>query len=151
EAVCKVRVDGNATRSVQKAVKILHLFFEQVAVGQDLESSKERYRPTQLEQLRCCCDGEIFPAQSLDQPILEAMHDDLPTAEFAFNLGVDFGGLVQCEAVAMRRVADHDVTACSAELVGQALHLVHAVQFVIHWHHQCQYGTERLKHNGGFN
>src|SRR5438093_124526 len=30
EAVCKVRVYGNATRSVQKAVKILHLFFEQV-------------------------------------------------------------------------------------------------------------------------
>src|SRR5438445_263940 len=64
---------------------------------------------------------------------------------------MDFGGLVQREAVAMRRVADHDVAACSAELVGEALHLVHAVQFVIHGHHQGQKRAERLEHSGGFN
>ena len=79
------------------------------------------------------------------------MHNDLPSAKFAVDFGVDFGGLVQSEAVAMRRVADHDVAARSAELVGQALHLVHAVQFVIHRHHQCQNRAERLEHNGGFN
>src|SRR5205823_9409840 len=72
---------------------------------------------------RCCCDGEIFPTQRLDQPILKAVHHDLPTAKFGVDLGMDFSGLVQCEAVAMRRVADHDVAASSAESVGEALHL----------------------------
>jgi len=100
---------------------------------------------------RCRCDGEIFPAQRLDQPILKAVHHDLPTTKLAVDLGMDFGGLVQCEAVAMRRVADHDVAAGSAELVGEALHLVHAVQFVIHGHHQGQNRAERLEHSGGFN
>src|SRR5207247_2112330 len=100
---------------------------------------------------RCGCDGEIFPTQRLDQPILKAVHHDLPSAKFGVDLGMDFGGLVQCEAIAVRRVADHDVAACSAELVGQALHLVHAVQFVVHRHHQCQNRAKRLEHSGGFN
>src|SRR5439155_9817267 len=51
----------------------------------------------------------------------------------------------------MRRVSDHDVAASSAELIGQALHLVHAVQFVVHRHHQCQNRTEHLEHSRGFN
>src|SRR5205807_1803054 len=50
ETVCKVRVDGSPTRSFRKELKILHLFFEQVGVGQQLERSKQRNGAFQLEE-----------------------------------------------------------------------------------------------------
>src|SRR5207302_7622277 len=50
ETVCKVRVDGSATRSFRKELKILHLFFQQVGVGQELERSEQRNGTFQLAQ-----------------------------------------------------------------------------------------------------
>jgi len=54
-----------------------------------------------------------------------------------------FCGLEQRKAVAVRRVANNDVTASLSELVSETLHLVHAVQLVVHGHDKRESRAKR--------
>ena len=81
-----------------------------------------------------CCDGQVLSVERFYQPILHSRHGEFPSPQLIFELRPDFGRFEQREAVAVRGVADHDVTALFAKMVGEPLNLVHAVRFVIHRH-----------------
>ena len=78
----------------------------------------------------------------------EAIRDGLPSfpdaIEFVRNLPAHLGTLVKFKAVTVRRVANDDVVAFAAKLVGQPLNLVHTVGFVIDRHDE----RERRAHAG---
>ena len=115
-----------------------------------------RLQPLTVQQaesgmLRRRRDGQVFRVERFDQPILQSRHDDFPSAELILELGAHFGRLEQCKAVAMRRVADHDVVALLAELIGQALNLINAVRFVSHRQDECERCAHRRQDGGQVN
>ena len=76
-------------------------------------------------------DGYVFLIHRHDEPVLQLRHGNFPTAEFVFELRAHFGRFEQFKTLAMRCIANHDVIALFAELVGQPLHLVNAVRFMV--------------------
>ena len=93
---------------------------QQVGDGFDLgvKLPLPRLKPLTVEQaeggmLGRRRDGQVLRVERLNQPILQSGHGDFPPAEFVFELRPHFGRLEQCEAVAVRGVANHDVAALS--------------------------------------
>jgi len=93
-------------------------------------------------------DGEILAAQRHDEPILELGHVNDLAAEFTGDFCPHFGAVKEFKAFAVGGIANDDIVALLAELVGEPLHLIHAVGFMVDGHDQSQSGTESVQHGG---
>lgn len=121
-----------------------------------VELSLPRLKALTVEQAEACVFdrnriGQVVRAERLNQPILHSRHGDFPSAELVLELRPHFGRLEQCEAVAVRRVANHDVTALFSELLGESLNLIHAIRFMIYWHDERECRSHRSQDGGQVN
>ena len=89
------------------------------------------------------CDGQILGVKRLNQPVLHPAHADFPCAELVFEQCADFARFKDRETVAVRGIADNDVTAPVSEFVGEPLDLFHAVRLVVHRHDEREFCVER--------
>ena len=80
-------------------------------------------------------------AKAADTPAQTALNNAAP-GEFDLEPFAHFRRLEEREAVAVRRVADHDVAARLAKLVADSLNLIHAVHLVIHRHDESERRAE---------